>query len=228
MEEPSGGVWDVPAYHLTRVLDEGIREEAALVGEGEGPPTCRSRVAMRRSGEESPVRWRGELLGFAEAMGEAVSGTVALSRGALTFTPDPRPPGSQDAHGPAAGGQEEEIWPLLEIRAIQTSSSSLQFSPVGGGLVELRFPSDSPYRWESLLRHAVRRTYREAGLGEIVEFQPRIVTESPENDLDQHGETGAQLPETEAELPETEAELRGSRGEGWDEDGPGGERRGET
>ena len=42
---------------------------------------------------------------------------------------------------------------------------------------EFKFPEDSPFRWEALLRENLRRAYRAAGRGEIVEFQPRIVTE---------------------------------------------------
>ena len=57
------------------------------------------------------------------------------------------------------------------------SSSSLQFSPASGGLVEFKFPGDSPFRWEHLLRRALRKAYEEAGMGTIVEFQPRIVAE---------------------------------------------------
>ncbi len=41
--------------------------------------------------------------------------------------------------GGGGGEFPAQSWPLLEIRAVQTSSSSLQFSPASGGLVELRF-----------------------------------------------------------------------------------------
>jgi hypothetical protein len=126
---------------------------------------------VRRSGEEAPVRWGGELLGFAEAMGGPVSGTVQLTPDALIL----------HSHGGEEQGTTQEaspeIWPLLDIRAVQTSSSSLQFSPSKGGLVQLRFRNDSPFRWEVLLRTALRQAYRREGLGEIVEFQPRIVVE---------------------------------------------------
>jgi len=119
-------------------------------------------------------------------MGEGASGVLTLSEEGLEIAfhygqaPDPATGegvASMPAGGKGAGEQDSRLsWSLLEIRAVQTSSSSLQFSPRGGGLVELRFPYDSPLRWETLLRGALRRAYRREGRGEIVEFQPRIVT----------------------------------------------------
>jgi hypothetical protein len=114
-------------------------------------------------------------------MGERFTGTLELTEQALRLS---RRPGSRGGGGHETGSLPDsdpekgtETWPLLEIRAVQTSSSCLQFSPASGGLVELRFPHDSPFRWETLLRNALRRVYRREGLGEIVEFQPRIVAE---------------------------------------------------
>jgi hypothetical protein len=109
----------------------------------------------------------GELIGFAESMGDATSATLRLTQEGLEV----------DYHEDAPGEESTGFWPFLAIRAVQTSSSALQFSPSSGGLLEFRFVADSSFRWERLLRNALRRTYREAGLGEIVEFQPRIVTE---------------------------------------------------
>jgi hypothetical protein len=150
---------------------EGWAEKEKHASAPTGTPIHQARVEVRKSGPEAPVWLGGELLGFAEAMGEAASGTLELSDEALTLR-----------SGAGAGGGSEEgnpskSWPLLQIRAVQTSSSSLQFSPSTGGLVELRFLDDSPFRWEALLRDALQRAYRREGLGEIVEFQPRIVAE---------------------------------------------------
>ena len=125
------------------------------------PLLHRSDVVVRQSGIESPVQWGGKLLGFAEAMGEGESGVLELSIEALRLR--------------LASDPGDRVWPLLQIRAVQTSSSSLQFSPLQGGLVEFRFQNDSPFRWETLLRESLRLAYRKEGLGEIVEFQPRIV-----------------------------------------------------
>jgi hypothetical protein len=173
VREPSGGVWGVPGHRLTAAMiawgDGGGTDESG--SNSSDAPLLGAEVEVRRSGEEAPVRWGGELLGFAEALDRPLSGTVRLTRDALILCSDGcGEPGS-------ALGESREIWPLLDIRAVQTSSSSLQFSPSGGGLVQLRFRNDSPFRWEAMLRTALRQAYRREGMGEIVEFQPRIVVE---------------------------------------------------
>jgi hypothetical protein len=170
VREPSGEVWEVPGHRLTAAL-EGWREKEGSDSAAPDTPIHRTQVEVRQTGRDSQVWWGGELLGFAEAMGEPTSGTLQLSDNGLILCTGTGGPNGLE------GGNPSEIWPLLEIRSVQTSSSSLQFSPSAGGLVQFRFQSDSPFRWESLLRHALRRAYRREGLGEIVEFQPRIVTE---------------------------------------------------
>jgi hypothetical protein len=163
VQDPSGEVWQVPAELLASAVETWTAKDLAKpVPDEEEGIVHRSRVRARRSGKEAPVRWEGELIGFAEALGPGAQGTLELSEDALVLRLD-------------CGGSER--WPLLDIRAVQTSSSSLQFSPVSGGLVEFKFPQDSPFRWEGILRECLRRVYRAAGKGEIVEFQPRIVTE---------------------------------------------------
>jgi len=150
---------------------EGWREIDALDSAPPETPLHRAKVEVRQTGREAPVRWEGEFLGFAEAMGETIPGILHLTEGALILWTGKAGEGGSD------GGNSTQTWPLLEIRAVQTSSSSLQFSPSSGGLVQFRFPADSPFRWETLLRHALRKAYQREGLGEIVEFQPRIVSE---------------------------------------------------
>jgi len=168
VRESSGELWDVPGHRLTAAM-EGWSEKESSGSAPPGTPIRQAKVEVRKSGLEAPVWLGGELLGFAEAMGGAALGTLELSDEALTL------------RSRAGGGSEEgvppESWPLLQIRAVQTSSSSLQFSPSTGGLVELRFLDDSPFRWETLLRDALQRAYGREGLGKIVEFQPRIVAE---------------------------------------------------
>jgi ribosomal protein L37E len=160
IREESGSAWEVPSGLLTAAIQ-------ALGGPG---PRARDRlgglryeteVDVRIAMEEAPVRFRGELLGFAETLGPGTSGVLEITDEALTFS------------APGEGGRQ---WPLLDIRAVQTSSSSLQISPREGGLIQFRFRMDSPRRWEELLHLALREAYRRAGLGEITEFQPRIVT----------------------------------------------------
>jgi hypothetical protein len=173
-QDPSGEVWEVPVHRLTAAMT--AHEEAGFPRvAGPGVTLRVAEVAVRQSGQEAPVRWAGRLLGFAEAMGEVVSGTLELTGENLTLRTESvlKPTGSSVSEATAS----VISWPLLEIRAVQTSSSCLQFSPASGGLVEFRFPHDSPFRWENLLRATLREVYRREGLGEIVEFQPRIVTE---------------------------------------------------
>ena len=177
MEAPSGEVRMVPAQRLTAVLEVYQDRDQAEAVRGERPWHSAT-ARMRRSGEESPVRWGGELLGFAEAMGEPAEGILELSSRELVFRPSvgsgSGTPGDH-AHESLSAGDGAHGWKLLDIRAVQTSSSTVQFSPVTGGLVEFRFLQDSPFRWEYLLRSALRAAYEEEGLGDIVEFQPRIV-----------------------------------------------------
>ena len=148
---------------------------SALVGliEASGGPLTRARRpdgSMGYSADvdvswrvaEEPVHHRGELRGFSERMGEPVPGVLTVDESSVTVR--------TEADG-------EATWPFLEIRALQTSSSSLQLSLPEDRLVQFRFREDSPRRWEDLMRHLLREAYRRAGKGNVVEFQPRIVTE---------------------------------------------------
>ena len=172
-----GREWEVSGAVLTEaVLKRSLAALDAPLPDGDSIHSAQ--VLVRASGEETPVRWEGQLLGFAEAMGEPTPGTLHLTRDFLRF--------SRDSKGFGAGEKRFEAekegfppteWDLLSIRAVQTSSRALQFSPASGGLLEFRFPNDSPFRWENILRETLRRVYREKGLGELVEFQPRIVAE---------------------------------------------------
>ena len=116
-------------------------------------------VSWRRS--EDPVRYQGQLRGYSETMGEPAPAVLRADDDAVHVV-------SEDG--------SVESWPFLQIRALQTSSSSLQLSLPGDRLVQFNFVSDSPRRWEDLLRHLVREAHRRAGKGIVVEFQPRIVT----------------------------------------------------
>jgi hypothetical protein len=189
VQESSGGVWELPGHLLTAAMERRPSEETGSPtasptgssGESSGgssgessrgfPWIRRAEVRVRRSGEEAPVRWGGSLLGFAEAMGEPTSGFLGLSDEELALWM------GETSDFPDHQAVPARRWPLMEVRAVQTSSSCLQFSPKSGGLVEFRFPKDSPFRWESLLRNALGAAYQREGLGEIVEFQPRIVVE---------------------------------------------------
>ncbi|MFO7260058.1 MAG: hypothetical protein DIU52_002815 [bacterium] len=107
----------------------------------------------------APVHARGRYLGRVERLGPAVQGTLVLTSRALTFAP-----GEGQAHR----------WPLEAVAAVQPSSSGLQLRMRGGPVVLFRFPDASVRLWEETIQAALRRLYRRAGWGEIVEFQPRI------------------------------------------------------
>lgn len=168
--DPSGKVWEVPSHHLSAAVNRWTEKDLDEHAFSE-LPIHSSRVVVRQSGDEAPVHHEGELMGFAEAMGRERFGTLQITPEFLTLERNSGRGEDLQCLVPA------QHWALLDIRAVQTSSSSLQFSPRSGGLVEFKFPEDSTHRWENLLRGALRRAFRRAGLGEIVEFQPRIVTE---------------------------------------------------
>jgi hypothetical protein len=117
---------------------------------------------LRTSSGERPVHWQARLLGFFEAFAPGLSGTFRLEHDELCFEP--------------AQGTEVVRWSLLALRSLQSASSSVQFTTGQGDLVHLAFDSDSPRRWEALLRHALQRAWLDAGRGEIIEVQPRIRT----------------------------------------------------
>lgn len=156
--ESSGASWEVSSHRLADAIT-ALGGPLTRARTSDGGLFHRAGVELRRSQKEDPVRYRGELQGFAETLGPSRTGFLELTDDVLSF----RPPEG-----------EGEAWHLLAIRAVQTSSSSLQISPKEGGVVQFRFRDDSPRRWEALLHLALRRIYRSGGLGEIREFQPRI------------------------------------------------------
>ncbi len=156
---------------VTRSDGSTTEEDAAELGRmvtapesrlpGSGGEHAETRVSFMIATVEEPIRHRGRLLGFIERPGPPSSGRLEADLQAVRFR-----------------GDDGTDWGCgyLEVRAIQASSSSVQLSPRGGGVVTLRFLDDSPRRWEELLRTRLRHAWREAGRGEIVEFQPHIRT----------------------------------------------------
>ncbi len=174
VREKEGSGWEVPSHRLSAAVDawnEGaVGEEDGGVGAGSGRITRRARVEVQQAARRGPCCFGGELLGFVESLGAPREGVLAISsRGA-------QPLARREQGDSVMPRTVPGRWALLDIRAVQTSSSSLQISPKGGGVVQFRFQGDSPRRWEDLLRRALREAYRKAGRGEILEFQPRIVT----------------------------------------------------
>jgi DNA-directed RNA polymerase subunit RPC12/RpoP len=156
---PGGPTRAVPAW----VLTEAIRAMGGPLTRAMGPDGSISdaaRVLFRRSLSEEPVYFRGRLLGFCEMRSEEAEGELRI----------------RDRTVSLVRGDGTESWDLLDLLALQTSSSSVQISTRDGGVIQFKFVSDSSRRWEDLLRLLVARAWREAGRGEILEFQPRIIT----------------------------------------------------
>lgn len=150
----------MPVTRLTgAIADMGGPMPAARDGEGE--IRYESRVRARRGVGEETMRYRGELLGFYERLGDPVLGVLRLSGDALELEGE-------------EGAATRSRWNLLDLRAVQASSSSVQIFTATGELAHFRFLDDSPVRWESMLHAALQKAYEREGRDRIVEFQPRI------------------------------------------------------
>ena len=158
MRDPAGEVEEVPARALA---DRMGGPAGPLPAGGQGPSALPAEVdaSMRVAARESPIRFRGALLGYCERFGVRRAGVLRLTDDRLTFT---------ERSGPV------HEWQLSRVRAVQGSSSAVQIAPAEGGLVSFRLDRDSPRRWEELLRAQLRVVWRAEGRGEIAEFQPRI------------------------------------------------------
>lgn len=168
IRESSGALSERSGEALRRMVD--LQGDNPSDGSA-GRPLRQAGVVFRSSSEERPVRFKGELVGFVEHLGKGREGILELAEEALLlWVPESGSP-------PERPEEPYRRWDLLEIRAIQTSSSAVQIALRSGGLVHFRFLEDSPYRWEGLLQEALREAFRRVGLGEIREFQPRIVGE---------------------------------------------------
>lgn len=151
---------DIKAEEIRKKISEhGGPFTRATRADGTVLYSARAEVCWRIS--ERPVWRRGVLLGFAESMGPKAPGAITVDREGVLV----------DDGRPASGR-----WRLLDIRAVQAASKSLQLSLPGDVLVQLGFVDDSPRRWEILMRHLIADAYERAGRGRVVEFQPRIVT----------------------------------------------------
>ncbi len=160
VRDPAGTVASCSAAQLVEAIGAHGGALSAALKEG-GELDYRARARMRLVEEESPVYFSGRLLGFFERLGHDREGVLRLSTDTLAFS------------GPDGATLE---WCLLDITALQTSSSSVQISPKGGAVAQFRFVDDSPRRWEELLQYALSEAWVRAGIGVIVDFQPRIAT----------------------------------------------------
>ena len=157
VHEGDGRKSGIPARRLAERLDE-LESASGPSREGRGYLLESAAVARFATGEE-PVRFRGALLGYVEKMGPERAGTLGLGARTLKF---------RERDGTV------HQWDLLDLRALQTASSTVQVSSVEGGVVTFSFAGDSPRRWERLLKVQLRKLWREEDRGEIFEFQPRI------------------------------------------------------
>ena len=160
VDDSEGNPKSVPASRLTEAI-------AAMGGPLPGARSSddgilyESRVVARRGEGEDTMRYRGEVLGFFERLGDRVRGTLRVTEDALEFEGE-------------GGGTTRSRWNLLDLRAVQSSSSSVQIFTATRELVHFRFLDDSPMRWESMLHAVLQEAYAREGRGRIVEFQPRI------------------------------------------------------
>lgn len=161
VSEPGERAREVPAWELSEGIESrGGAVEAAL--DRDGTIRHEARVTARHMVSEEPVRFRGSLLGFCERNSPEERGILTVTGEVLSYRPD--------------GATEPRRWSLLELRAVQTSSRSVQVRTPDGELLQFEFPQDSPRRWDELLRTLISRRWRQEGRGRITEFQPRITT----------------------------------------------------
>ncbi len=137
------------------------RDWADVIGEPrDGDAAPGTRVLLRDAERARPLRVGGELLGFVERFGPRIAGTLSMDRDAITFQPD--------------ASTDSRVWPLLDITAVQPASSKLQLKVRARTVVTLQFLDSSVRLWEARIQHRIRTAWRQAGRGNIVEFQPRV------------------------------------------------------
>ena len=153
---------DTRRTSVVELLDAITGQDAPPEAGADGP--ARRTAPARYHGvlTEDPLRARGALLGFVERPGAGRLGRLVLTDEALSFRAD------------GAGKGDHERWRLLDLTALQISSGALQVGIGRGRTVEIDLMGASALRWKLLLEDAIRSAWRDAGRGEIAEFQPRI------------------------------------------------------
>jgi hypothetical protein len=167
----NGGVQrEVPVATLVDRM-EALGGAWSRATDGAGSLCYRAAARLRVAGTETPVRYQGRLLGFAERFGAGTPGTLEVRDESLSFHhAESGTPTARDA-------VPLRSWALESLRSLQASSSSVQLTTEGGGLLLFRFDNDSTRRWESLLRGAIATRWEALGRGRVVEFQPRILAD---------------------------------------------------
>ncbi len=133
----------------------------APVGEAPvGEAFHEAHVTVGCGNRHEAVWWKNRVLGFFERITDRRDGVLRLDGSGVTLT---------------SPGRQPLVWNLESISAIQISSKAIQLNIRDTGLQQMEFRSDSPKRWDDLLKAALSRFYGARGL-EVVEFQPRVVT----------------------------------------------------
>lgn len=120
--------------------------------------------ALSMAEGDVPIYAYGEYFGRYEKFGPAHLGTLHLDADRVWFEHN-----EKLEHAP-----DIDI-ALLDLSAIQLSSSTLQFKARGKPVMTIRFAQSSPKLWDEKLQLAVQAAWTRAGRGDIVEYQPRIV-----------------------------------------------------
>jgi len=125
-------------------------------------PPFRQVAQVRLAFTQLPLRRGHAFLGMIEKLGPVREGQLELTDALIGFMP----PRSGDGWS----------WPLIQITAIQPSSSAIQLKARERPVASIRFTDGSVRLWEQRLQYCVRRAYERAGQGEVLEFQPHIRT----------------------------------------------------
>lgn len=158
-----------PADWVDRLPELGV-DERIRRAEETGTAILSEPAVVRCQVNETPVYFRGRFLNLIERFGPPRTGVLGLYPDRVTFRPD------EPAEGEGAVAAGTLSWPFDEITAVQPSSSTLQLNSRRLPLASFKIPGGSIKFWEELLCATLARYYEANGLGEIIEFQPRIVT----------------------------------------------------
>ncbi|HEX9109175.1 MAG TPA: hypothetical protein VF832_18135 [Longimicrobiales bacterium] len=151
----------LPAEPPVTALPADGREGAPSEGQGR-VLVRRDRVLARFARGEQAIRHAGRFIGMMERFGPERAGELVLRQESIELDLE--------------DGERRE-WPLDRVAALQASSRTVQLRPRGEPIISFRFPESSARLWEESIAAALRRRWRETGRGEILELQPRIVTQ---------------------------------------------------
>jgi hypothetical protein len=159
VRSPEGRTETASADSLVAAIDQ-LGGPSTRAEDDDGAFSYEAKVAASCGKGHQTVWWRGGVLGFFERITDRREATLGLSSLDLTVV---------------CRGREPLVWGLDRIDAMQISSRAIQLNIKDAGLQQMEFLSDSPKRWEDLLRIALGRFYGSRGR-EVVEYQPKIVT----------------------------------------------------